>query len=256
MKKLLLLPLAAALAVLSCNTSFAAALASDNAADSAYSGGWTSGLNGGTGFGGWNLVTSVTPGGAAGFFKADSTTTVGANINTSGTSFGMYGEAPSWTEADAYRSFTGNLTAGQTFSIDLAVNYRNGAKGIDIRDASNAKILNFNIGGDDYVVSNATTGNGSIGNAYSSNTAFHLSLTQTDGSGGTWSIVRSGGVSSTSNGTYSGVAAGIKLYIFNTDAGGPNNLMLNSLAIVPEPATIGLLLGGAGLLAFVRRRRA
>ena len=36
MKKFLLLPLAAALAALSCNTSFAAVLASDNAANSAY----------------------------------------------------------------------------------------------------------------------------------------------------------------------------------------------------------------------------
>ena len=249
MKKLLLLSLAAALSVLSCSTSFAAVLASDNAANY-IAGGWSIGNspNLGTGFGSWFLWDNGGLG-AKGCFLGDSTATVGANINTSGKSFGMYGETPSWTEANAYRFFNGDLSAGQTFSIDLAVNYRNGGKGIDLRSSGGATLFNFNVANDDYTV-NGT----SLGTGYNANTSFLLEATQTDGSGGTWKLTRSGGISATFNGTYSGVAQNVKLYIFNTDAGSPNNLMFNSLAIVPEPATIGLLLGGAGLLAFVRSR--
>jgi len=250
MKKFLLLPLAATLAALSCNTSFAAVIASDNAANYS-SGGWSIGNspNLGTGFGSWFLWDNAGPG-AKGCFLGDSTATVGANINTGGTSFGMYGESPSWTEANAYRFFNGDLSAGQTFSIDLAVNYRNGGKGIDLRSSGGATLFNFNVAADDYTV-NGTT----LGTAYSNITAFHLAVTQTDGSGGAWTLTRTGGVSAAFNGTYSGIAQNVKLYIFNTDAGSANNLMFNNLSIVPEPATIGMLLGGAGLLVFVRRRR-
>jgi hypothetical protein len=93
---------------------------------------------------------------------------------------------------------TRHFSVGQVFSIDLAVNFRNGFKGIDVRDSTTANIFNFNVGnvgaGDDYIVQFAASGNGSIGNSYSSNTAFNLSFTQTSASGGTGKIARSGGI--------------------------------------------------------------
>ena len=54
------------------------------------------------------------------------------------------------------------MQIGQTFSIDLAVNYRNGNKGIDLRDSLSALILNFNIGSDMYAVNGAASGGGNL----------------------------------------------------------------------------------------------
>src|SRR5438045_432483 len=111
----------------------AATPGTDNAADAAYNAGWTNGTDGGTPatFSAWQLVATPTGTGTAGFFIGDSTTlgggNTGGNINTSGKSFGMF--AHTGSTADATRSFDSPLTAGQTFSIDMAVNFRNGNKG-------------------------------------------------------------------------------------------------------------------------------
>lgn len=222
---------------------------------------WASGDNGsasGSAFQPW-VLTIQGSSGFAGFFIGDSVLTgsPGANINAGGESFGMYGGGGDKV-AEAVRSFSSALSIGQTFSIDLAVNFRGGFKGIDLRDGSNATIFNFNIGnvgsGDDYTVQGATTGSGSIGNAYNSNTAFRLSFTQTTAGGGNWTILRSGGTTDSDSGTYTGVAAGFKLYVGGTTGGSENDLMSNNLTIVPEPGTaVTAFLGGMILVA--RRRR-
>jgi len=88
-------------------------------------------------------------------------------VNTGGEALGLYGKDAKGTycEAAAYRDFGGGgRTAGQTFSIDLGVNYRNGVKGIDIRGgtagANDRPVLfTLAIASDDYAVSNAATGN-------------------------------------------------------------------------------------------------
>lgn len=233
----------------------AVVVGSDLASDTAYNGGWNNLTDGGIAatFGAWTLTNT---GADAGRFIGDSTTlsTPGADINTSGESFGMFGHSGQTSEA--FRDFGGNsLGVGQTFSLNLAVNFRNGIKGFDLRDSSDAVIFNFNVAGDDYVVQFAASGNGSIGNAYSANTQFQLSFTQTSGSGGTWSIIRSGGISDLDSGTYSGVAENFKFYISGTTNGSnaADNLYFNSLTIVPEPSAA--LLGGLGVFALLRRRR-
>ena len=235
--------------------SFGAVIAgSDFASDAAYNGGWINGTDGGTAgtFGAWTINSQ---GANSGTFIGSSTTlgSPGADINTSGESFGMFGHSGETSEA--FRDFNGNtLGVGQTFSLDLAVNFRNGNKGFDLRNSADTVIFNFNVGSDDYVVNNALTGNGSIGNAYSGNTEFNLSFTQTSALGGTWTITRSGGVSDVDSGTYSGVAENFKFYESQTGgAAAENNLFFNSLTVVPEPASAALGLIGATLL--LRRRR-
>lgn len=243
-------------AAMAAGTSYGAVInGTDLASDTAYNGGWNNGTDGGTAgtFGAWTLTST---GGAAGRFIGDSTSLggPGANINTVGESFGMFGHSGQTSEA--FRDFNGNsLAVGQTFSLNLAVNFRNGIKGFDLRNSSDAVIFNFDVSSNDYRVQFASTGNGSIGNSYSANTAFALSFTQTSGTGGTWSIIRSGGVSDSDSGTYTGVAENFKFYEANTTGSGAaqDNLFFNSLTVVPEPtsAVLGLL----GSVILLRRRR-
>jgi hypothetical protein len=221
-----------------------------NQADYTDADGWNTGDDGsasGDGFSGWFLYSTYTNGGFAGFFIGDSTTlgTPGANINVTSNSWGLfaglYGNAGASAEADAYRWFVApdgvthtTLGVGETFSLDLAVNFRNGSKGIDLRDASDNTFFTFYVGGDDYLVggSGVTSGGGSLGNAYDQNTAFHLTFAQASTNGGTWTIIRSGGISSTNSGTYAGDPLSFKLYVLQTDGNDPNNLFANNLGIV------------------------
>ncbi|HEX4085801.1 MAG TPA: PEP-CTERM sorting domain-containing protein [Chthoniobacteraceae bacterium] len=256
-------------------SAFAANSGTDNAAQPAYDTGgvWENGSNGeatGDAFLPWSLATSGT--GYAGFFIGDSTTldSPGADINTSGSSWGIYANGDSTTpeSASAQRNFTADgstvsgLDVGQTFSIDIAVNYNSGGdKGLNLLDSNGDTLFDLNIGEGAYAVNNATTGNGNLADQnYSSDTAFALTFTQTSLTSGTWTIVRSGGETDTDGGTYTGDAAGIKLYVTDTTTNGPqDDFFANNLAItgaaVPEPATLGLLACGTGVLLLWKRSR-
>lgn len=237
------------LAIATTTSHAAVSVGSDFADDAAYNPNWTDGTDGGTAatFGAWTLTNT---GGNSGHFIGSSTSlgSPGGDINTSGESFGMFGHSGETSEA--FRDFNGNtLSVGQTFSLDLAVNFRNGNKGFDLRDSSDTVIFNFNVGSDDY------TANGtSIGSTYASDSVFSLSFDQDSATGGTWSITRSGGVSDFDTGSYTGVAENFKLYNSNTDSNADaNNLFANNLTIVPEPSAA--LLGAIGSLLLLRRRR-
>ena len=227
--------------------------------------GWVSGDNGfvtGPGaFLPWALNTGGTSG-AAGFFIGDSRNLssglTGADINSAGNAaFGMYGNTSMF--ANAVRAFDSALAVGQTLTLDIGVNFRNGQKGFDVRNASNAVLMNFNIGnlgaGDDYTVQLATTGNGSIGTGYAAKTAFNVSITQTSAEGGFWAILRSGGISDSDSGTYTGVPTNLNLYVNATGGGAESDLYVNNLAIVPEPASTSLIAAAAVGFALRRRRR-
>jgi hypothetical protein len=245
MKKLSLLLIAMALAA---TGAFAATEGTDNAAN--YGGTWTNGSNGGTAgtFNPWDL-TNNGGGGFSGYFLGDSTTGSG-DINTGGVSFGIFAN-PGGAFADALRSFGSPLSVGQTFSIDIAVNFRNGNKGFSLFDGV-TEIFNLNVGGDDYQINGL-----SIGAPYSSTAVFSLSLSQTSAGGGTYSVLYSGN-GQTYAASYTGVASGFKLYNSGTDDGNAaNNLYFNNLSIVPEPSSFALLAGPVllGAWFFLRRRR-
>lgn len=241
-----------------------AALFTETAGNSFYDTGWDFSSSQPDNFG-WFTSTDVTAPGVAGRFLGDSTNIAGGSggdINTAGRSWGMFGQSGG-TGTGISNAFgflkdgAGNdaaLSVGQTLSLDLAVNFRNGNKGVTMRDASETELFTFNIGGDDYNVLNASTGNGSIGNAYSNNTVFSIAMTQTSAGGGTWEITRSGGISDTDTGTYGGAISNFHLFVGQTEGGSENDLMVNNVSVIPEPTSTALLLG-SGLLVIFRRRR-
>ena len=216
--------------------SLAATAGTDSADQSAYSDKWADGSNGGSGFNPWKLTT-VDSGGNCGFFLGDSKSLAsgsGGDINSGGKSFGMFGQGKD-NRAEAYRGFAAPLAKGQSASVDIAVNYRNGQKGDDLRGTDDKTLFNLNIGADDYIVYEAATGTGSIGSDYSNNTVFKLSFEQTSDSGGTWTVTRSGGISKTATGTYTGVAAGLKFYVLEAEKGSENDFCVNHLATTGAP---------------------
>lgn len=243
----------------------AAALFTETAGNPYYDSGWDFGSSQPDNFG-WFTSTTETDPGDAGRFLGDSTNLAGGsggNINTNGRSWGMFGTSggTGFGESNAFgflKDGAGNdaaLSVGQTLSLDLAVNFRNGTKGVSMRDLGNTELFTFDISGDDYSVLNATSGNGSIGDQYSSNTVFNVSVTQTSAGGGTWEITRSGGVSDFDSGTYTGAIANFHLFARQTDGGSENDLFVNNISVIPEPGAAGLLLIGSGLLALRRNRR-
>jgi hypothetical protein len=231
-------------------------LASDNAADAAYNDGWQDGDNGGSGFGGWVFGAD-----AAGRSGVQSSTVNGglSSIDSGGRSFYLSDSDNSGSYIDVFRFLNTDLQVGETFALDMDVNWRSGYKGIRVRGTDDSSaIFRFEVGdpggGDDYVVYDAATGNGSIGNAYSDDTQFRIELEQTSAGGGTWSIARSGGVSDFDSGTYSGSVSSFQLY--STGAGDSiyQAVYYNNLSVVPEPATLGLVgLAGAAMLALRRK---
>ncbi len=245
---------------------------SDSAADPVYGGagaGSFDSKDGGTfhTFGPWMITTNPSGTTSAGSFIGDSTTlapnNTGGNVNTDGAAFGLFGHSGSFV--NAVRMFDSPLSVGQTFSIQLAVNFRNGNKGIDLKDSNGNIIFDFNIGGDVYSVNNTPPGvtTNLFDNAYDPNTVFTVQLTQTSATEGSWTIIRSGGKSGTATSTgfsYQGVPASFDLYNVQTTGNGAaeDNLFFNNIQVIPEPSTL-VLLGGPvllGAIAWVRRRGA
>ena len=246
----------------------AANLDVDNASASAYSGGWNSSfpawnLDGsvgqGGGFGGWNLTANPNAN-----LRIESVSSLGGGtlLDTAGKSFRLNGGFYSPNNdanfvgayANAVRYLDPNgLSAGQSFSFQMAVNWRNGAKGVNLYDTAGVKVFNFNIGGDDYVVNDALSGSGSIGNAYSSNTLLNFRFDQTSLSGGNWTVARSGGVTDLDSGTYSGALRRFAFYAGGSNTNGNNDaLFFNNLSVVPEPSTGYLLLSGILAISCLR----
>lgn len=246
MKKFL--PLSLALSALLLATS-PAQIASDNASN--YGGTWVDGNNGGSGFQAWNLYTSTTNG-TAGHFLGDSAAQGFGDINTAGVAFGMFGNPTGGNYSNAERLFSNSLNNGNAFLIDVAVAFRNGAKGISLfvgGDFSGPnQVWNFNVGGDQYQVNGAD-----LGWAYNQQSIFEITATQISATSLQVSMVR-GSDTFTDTYTVASPLTGFRLYVGDTEAGNDlNNLYSNNLAVIPEPATWALL--GLGAMAWIVRRK-
>ena len=138
-----------------------------------------------------------------------------------------------------------SLEEGDSFVVSVAVNFRDGAKGFDLRNSANATIVNFNVGSDQY---NITGTSGLYGNAYDSNTVITFTFTQnaTDVS---WTAVRSGGSSGSESGTIGSISPGTieNVRFYNVSAGFVggserdffiNSLEFNSLYTITNSSTV------------------
>lgn len=217
-----------------------------------YGGTWLNNSNLGSGFGAWNLYTS--DGATASTFQSDSVVAGFGDVNGASPAtiaFGMFGETG---YQNAERSLLSPLAVGNTFRVDLASAFRNGAKGISLfRNGAfggGDQFWNLNVGGDQY-----TAGGVNQGWDYSQTSVFNLEVTQTSSSSIDISLTRNTDSYST---TISGISqmTGFRLYVGDTGGGTLNNLYFNNMVVaVPEPAMAPLVIFGLLVPAVVSYRK-
>ncbi len=252
----------------------AANVASDNANDATYTGtsSWSTGQNGGSGFGAWTLASDAN-GGSAGFFLAGSGDTDLNGIATGTHAWGTFANGANFQDAVAFRGFTGgSMLVGQTFSISMENGgvQTGGSAGFTLRTGNTTTTagdyntgsrfeLFFLGGGSNYSIVDST-GVRDTGIGFTDG-GLTMSLTLTGTDTYSFSLSPVGGSTTTLTGTLAGTAgAGLDSFaMFNRDAE-LANVYFNSvgLSAVPEPSTLSLLAGPAilGALFFIRRRRA
>ena len=231
------------------STSYALS-ADDNASN--YGDGWTDLSNNGTGFNPWGFTAD-----ADDIIEIANSTAGAGDINTGINSFRIASD--NGGDLDVFRTFGGgaSLGAGDVFSFDLSVNYRNGNKGFDLR-SSDTGIFNFNVGSDNYFFGGTDLGaegwvyvsDGvySLEFGFVTETIMNAKITRTSGS----DITRSFEIP---NVALSGPIDNFKFYVSGTDnAQVQNNLYFNNLTVIPEPSTYGFILGILALGTRARRR--
>ena len=250
----------------------AGVVAQDNASNSAYSGGYASGQNGGTGF----TPFAVTATNAAGTFvytasesEGNSGTPAPGSIDTpnsvagsSPLSFGLYaqggGKNPTGTSVTISRGFAAPLITGGSFSLDFVKGYNDGGTaGVQLSTAADTTGTLLYNGGNGVLSFNGTD----TTNGFKSG-ADHLIYTLTSPT--TYTFTLSGADSYSGSGTSTGPITGFQ--IKQTDSGSTatdhnayfNNLLVTAPA-VPEASSsigLGLMLALGGLVLVAKKRSA
>ena len=223
--------------------------ASDNASTANYPGGtWTTGSNGGIGFGSWTLTS--TP--AAGF----SGSYIGGTAIGDPT-FGIYSGDDAAATMTALRPFTGGgLTAGQSFGVTIGNTpdiTNPGNIGLSLMSGGSARwTLKFVGGGTDWQLNDGGS-DFSSGQAYAANTPFTLNFTYNGGSSYSYTFGTGSGNNFTASADISNLDG---VQFFSVNQGGGQNMGINNISVVPEPSTYALLaLSAAAFGGYVIRRR-
>ena len=158
------------------SSALAANIASDNASTTNYPGGaWTTGSNGGVGFGAWAITTNSSTGFAGSY--------IGGTALGGGPSFGIYSGNAGNATTVAYRPFTGGgLAAGQSFSVSLANTPTIvGEIGMSLMSGASPRwTLKFVGGGQNWLLNDGQNDFVS-GQAYAANTPLTLNFTYNGG---------------------------------------------------------------------------
>lgn len=253
-----------AMAIALAANTFAAGLASDNAADSAYNDGWQTGDNGGTGWGGaWNLFDQ---GGNGGYFVGTSQNNGfnDGNIDSDGKAWGLW--ANGGASAQATRPFNGSLSIGQTFVIDMDNGFLDSGSwvgftltGFGDPGSTDQFSFFFQGGASNYKISvgryvwysETDTGVGFTSKGV------HVEFTLTGSTSYSVAITPNGGSTTvlTGNMVISSPIDHVELYNTHAGTGSAYDAFFNNIAIVPEPTTAMLVAAGlVGMIAMRRRR--
>ena len=216
----------------------------DAASNYANTAAWSTGSNGGTGFGTWTITD-----GDGGHYIGGT----GLGSNT----FGLFNTFTT-TTTDAVRALSGGtLAAGQTFSADLGFTaFTGGSVGLNLRSGTNEVITLFTNGTGNWMLNDGGT-DFDAGAAATANTPYTFTLTYNGGNSYSFTLTGSaGGLNFTSSDPGLATIDNVRFFDFNQGAG--QNFGFNNLAIVPEPSTLSLLAGPMllGGWFFLRRRRA
>ena len=178
--------------------------ASDSIADAAYSGGWTNGSNGGTGFGAWTLYHDANAGHFAstnngwGFWSHE-----GTNLS------------------EAVRTFSSALATGQTFHVRMKNGWieNSGSIGVALRGTNGATLweLYFN-GGDNYYNSGTN-----VTDINWTDAGLDIDFTLTGPGAYALQIQPVGGTARQYSGTFSGEIAQFRAWSYNNGKNDTNN---------------------------------
>lgn len=204
--------------------------ASDNAGSAAYSDGWVTGDNGGTGFVGWSIAHT---GADAGHFMANAT----SNLNLSAPAWGLW--AKNNNEANVYRSFSRGLIVGDSLHLNFDNNWvqSGGVVGIGLLNQNGDNLFEFFFknGFANYRINDAG-GERDSGYAYNDG-GFLVSLFITGSN--TYRLITG---TRTNTGTFmtrsSMVPTTFRAFNYNAGDGGAYDFFFNNLALSNAPSAV------------------
>lgn len=240
----------------------------DSGSDAAYTSGWVTGTNGGTGFGAWNINDSHT------FSGVQNGPSSNVGYGFAGGSTASQLDTNSFNGLFATRTITSPVGVGSVFSVDMdpgkmtvgAGDYFGSGYSFSLKNAAGDELVSVWGWAADYGVIYSTDPNLQIGGVGDSGiarttTGWHWAVAPTSATTFAMTIDMNGGghyyfTGSFANGN-AGDIASMDIRSYGGVASEDEYLYFNNLKVesVPEPATL-ITLGAAGFGLIARRRKA